>query len=274
MPPPLTCVGSDMSQRNNTTTSKNLVEVTVEDGVAVLQLKRPPGNVLNIEMMEEINSKLLELAGRPELKILVIRGDSNSFSDGIDVADHTRAKVTRMIQVFHRIFETIRLLEVVSIAAVEGSACDGGFELAIGCNLIVASKSARFSLPEINRGAFPPVASVVLPAIAPRRKAMEWILTGDEVTAEELHHWGVVNQVFENDKFDDQLASFIGRITRTSGPVLQLAKRAQVESYYASWGEALYKVENLYLRELMNLSDSEEGMRAAIEKRDPIWTDS
>jgi enoyl-CoA hydratase len=253
---------------------EGLVDVCCEGGVAVLQLNRPPTNTMNIAMMEEINSKLLELAGQPELKVLVIRGNQDFFSAGIDVADHSRAKVMRMIQVFHRIFETIRLLEVVSIAAVEGKAIDGGFELAMGCNLIVACGTASFALPQIDRGAFPTVGSVVLPAIAPRRKAMEWILLGDHVPAEEMHHWGVVNQVFGESEFDAKLMEFVARITKTSGPILNLAKRAQVESYNSSWGEAFFRVENLYLRELMALSDSEEGVRAAVEKRDPVWTDS
>jgi cyclohexa-1,5-dienecarbonyl-CoA hydratase len=254
--------------------AEGYVEVSSENGVAVLQLNRSPDNMLNIAMMEEINSKLLELRSRPDLKVLLIRGNRESFSCGIDVADHTRARVNRTIQVFHRIFETIRMLEVVSIAAVQGKALDGGFELALGCNLIMASDSASFSLPEIHRGAFPPVACIVLPAIGPRRKAMEWILTGDPISAEELRHFGIVNQVYEEDKFDSKLAEFIKRITRSSGPVMQLAKQAQVESYYSSWGEALYRVENLYLRELISLADSQEGMSAILENRKPEWTDS
>ena len=127
--------------------SKSLVELTFQDSVATLTLNRPPLNILNIEMMEQINSSLLELRGHPELKIVLIRGEGKAFSAGVDVADHTRDRVARMIQVFHRIFETLRLLDVIAIAAVDGHALGGGFELAIGCNLVVATESARFALP-------------------------------------------------------------------------------------------------------------------------------
>ncbi|MFQ5549746.1 MAG: enoyl-CoA hydratase/isomerase family protein, partial [Gemmatimonadales bacterium] len=151
---------------------------------------------------------------------------------------------------------------------------DGGWELALGCNLIVATKSATFGLPEIGIGVFPQVAAVVLPAAGPRRKAMEWILTGSEVGAVELEHFGLVNQTFDDKTFEAELGKFVESITKRSGPVLQLAKRAQTENYYATWGEALYRVENIYLRELMALADSQEGLRAFLEKRPPEWSDS
>ncbi len=254
--------------------SDRFVGLTYEGGVATLTLDRPPLNVMNIEMMEQMNEAILELRGRTDLKVLVIRGKGKAFSAGVDVADHTKDKVTRMIQVFHRIFESIRLLDVIAVAAVHGRALGGGFELAIGCNLVVASESARFALPEIKLGVFPPLACVVLPRAAPRRKAMEWILMGEEITAQELSAYGLVNRIVPDDRFDDELAAFVERITNKSGPVLTLAKRAQTESYYAAYEEALYKAENLYLRELMALEDAHEGIRAFMEKRAPTWRDA
>jgi cyclohexa-1,5-dienecarbonyl-CoA hydratase len=251
----------------------NFVDLTFEGSVATLTLNRPPMNVLNIEMMEQLNDRLLQLRQRGELKVLVIRGRGKAFCAGIDMGDHTRERVARLIQVFHRIFETIRLLDVIAIAAVDGVALGGGFQLAIGCNLVLASESARFGLPEITMGLFPPLACVVLPRATPRRKAMEWILTGDEIPAAELMRYGLVNRVFPDKQFEAGLADFVERLTSKSGPVLQLAKRAQAESYYAAYEEALYKAENLYLRELMALADSQEGVKAVQEGRKPVWRD-
>jgi cyclohexa-1,5-dienecarbonyl-CoA hydratase len=221
--------------------SNDLVELTFKESVATLTLNRPPLNVLNIEMMERVNEALLEIKSHPEIKVLVIRGKGKAFCAGVDVADHTRDKVSRMIQVFHRIFETIRLLDVVAVAAVDGHALGGGFELAIGCNLVVATESARFAVPEIKLGVFPPLACVVLPRAAPRRKAMEWILTGEQVSARELESYGLVNRVFPKDEFEQGLDELVGQLTSKSGPVLMLAKRAQMESYYAAYEEALFK---------------------------------
>ena len=247
------------------------VELTDKGGVATLTMNRPPLNVMNIEMMEQMNTAILALRGRDDLKVLVLRGRGKAFCAGVDIADHTKDKVARMIQVFHRIFESMRLLDVIAVAAVDGFAFGGGFELAIGCNLVVASESSRFQLPEINLGVIPPLACVVLPRAAPRRKAMEWILTGDEISAQELLSYGLVNQVLPDKEFEAGLQTFVGKLTSKSGPVLSLAKRAQVESYYAAYEEALYKAESLYLHELMSLEDAQEGIRAFLEKREPKW---
>ncbi len=122
-------------------------------------------------------------------------------------------------------------------------------------------------------GIFPPLACVVLPRAAPRRKAMEWILTGDEIPAADLERHGLVNRVFADDEFEVGLRTLVDRLASKSGPVLHLAKRAQTESYYAGYEEALYKAENLYLRELMALDDAKEGIRASLEQRTPEWRD-
>lgn len=246
-------------------------ELTHGGEVARLTLDRPPLNVMSIEMMEEVNEALLGMRQHEELKVLLVRGAGEAFCAGTDAREHTRDRITRMLQVFHRIFETIRLLDVISVAAVDGLASESGFELAIGCNLVLANESARFVLPQVRRGVFPPVACVILPRAAPRRKAMEWIMLGEEVTATELASYGLVNRVYPDDAFEEGLEAFIERLTANSAPVLQLARRAQTESYYATYEEALYKVENLYLRDLMALMDSHEGIAAFLEEREPQW---
>ena len=171
-----------------------------------------------------------------------------------------------------RIFETLRMMHVVSIAAVEGRAWGGGFELALGCNLILAAEDATFALPEVANGVIPPIASIVLPRVSPRRRAMEWILTGRRISAGELEHFGLVNRLFTPPEFEAGLSAFLGELTSKSGPLLQLAKRAQYEAYYATYEEALYKVQNMYLRELVGLDDMKEGVRAHLEGRKPEWS--
>ncbi len=136
----------------------------------------------------------------------------------------------------------------------------------------MAADDASFRLPEVDRGLIPHIAAIVLPRVVPRRRAMEWILTGREIPLSELSGVGLVNRIFPSASFEDSLEGFVGELTRKSGPVLQLAKRAQYESYYSTYEEALYRVQNLYLRELMELEDAEEGIRAHREGRDPRWS--
>jgi enoyl-CoA hydratase/carnithine racemase len=249
------------------------LEVTHAGQLATLTLQRPPDNRMSLEMMEAINGALLGLRGRAGLKVLVIRGSGQTFSAGIDLADHGRDRVHRLVQVFHRIFETIRMLDVVSVAAVNGAAVGGGFALALGCNLVTARRSATFRLPEVAMGLFPPVPCVILPRAAPRRKAMEWILFSEPIAAEELASYGLVNRVFDDDAFEEDLERMVAQLLACSGPVLQLARRAQTESYYATYEEALFKVENLYLRDLLALQDPHEGVQAALEGREARWID-
>ena len=248
--------------------------IRIEEGdrSATLTLARPPENLLHIDMMDELNEGLLELRNRPTLEVLVIRGAEDIFSRGLDLADHGKGRLQRMLQVYSRIFETIRMIDMVSIAAVQGRAWGSGFELALGCNLIVADDGASFRLPEIDRGLIPHIATIILPRVVPRRRAMEWILTGNEITPRELYDVGLVNRIFDAASFDEDLDGFVAELTAKSGPVLQLAKRAQYEAYYSTYEEALYRVQNLYLRELMELEDPGEGVRAHLEGRDPSWS--
>ena len=238
---------------------------------ATLTLDRPPTHLLSIEMMDEINQGLLDLRDERELEVLVIRGGGGTFCEGMDLEDHTRGRLQRLLQVYSRIFETLRMMDMVSVAAVEGKAWGSGFELALGCNLIVAAEDASFRLPEIDRGVIPHIATIILPRVVPRRRAMEWILTGNEITAEEVRAAGLANRVFAGDAFDDGLDGFVDALAGKSGPVLQLAKRAQYEAYYSTYEEALYRVQNMYLRELMELEDPYEGVRAHLEGRAPAW---
>lgn len=247
------------------------IELDEESQSATLLLNRPPANLLNIAMMEEINDALQSLRGHRWLEVLVVRGTDNTFSEGIDLKEHGQKRVQRMLQVYLRIFETIRMLDVITIAAVEGRAWGAGFELALGCNLIVAAETSSFALPQVSQGLIPPVASAILPRIAPRRRAMEWILTGAQISARRLEHDGVVNRLFPVDGFDEPLSMFVSEITSKSGPVLQLAKRAQFEGYYSSFPDALQSIQSLYLRELMALQDAREGPRSSREGRPPVW---
>ncbi|MFW5947661.1 MAG: enoyl-CoA hydratase/isomerase family protein [Gemmatimonadota bacterium] len=240
---------------------------------ATLVLDREPRHLLNIEMMDEVNRGLLDLRGRDGLEVLVIRGAAGVFCEGMDLRDHGRNRLQRLLQVYSRIFETLRMMDMVSVAAVEGKAWGSGFELALGCNLIVAADSASFRLPEIDRGVIPHIATIILPRVAPRRRAMEWILTGNAISARELASAGLVNRVFPASEFEAHLSGFVGDLTAKSGPVLQLAKRAQYEAYYSTYEEALYRVQNMYLRELMELEDPGEGVRAHLEGREPRWQD-
>lgn len=250
------------------------VSLEIDNRVAWLTLKRSPGNLLNIAMMEEINEALSVARRNKSAQLVVLRGWRGVFSKGLDYKEHAQKRVRRLIQVFMRIFETMRMMQLISIAAVEGAAEGAGFELALGCNLIVAAEGTRFALPQIKHGTIPPVAAAVLPRIAPRRRAMEWVLTGNPIDPKTLEQLGVLNRLFPKKTFKRQLNSFVAELAEKSGPVLRLARRAQFEAYYTAFPDALNSIQNLYLNELLALHDAKEGPKALRESRDPVWTHS
>lgn len=247
------------------------LRLNIQPPVATIYLDRAPDNLLSIDMMEEINNALQTIRRNPSVSVVVLRGADRVFSKGIDLADHTRDRIQRLVQVYARIFETIRLMDVIAVAAVEGEALGAGFELCLGCNLVVASAEATFALPEVEHGIIPMIACIVLPRVVPRRRAMEWILTGNAIDVHQLHADGLVNRVFPTGGFEEGLDGFVEELTSKSAPVLQFAKRAQSEAYYSTYEEALYKVQGMYLRDLVELEDVQEGVRAYLEGRPPTW---
>lgn len=248
------------------------IDLAIAGEVATLRFNRPPANLFNIEMLDELNAALLSLRTEKRVEVLVLRGAQANFSDGLDLTEHDPEHVHRLIQVYMRVFETLRMMDAIQVAAVEGKAWGAGLELALGCNLFVAADDASFRLPQTGYGVFPPIACAILPRVVPRRKAMEWILTGGEISAQRLEHDGVINRLLAPDGFDAGVDAFVAEITAKSRPVLELAKRAQLESYYSTVPEALTRVQSLYLRELLELDDAREGVKSFLAGQPYEWT--
>ncbi len=243
------------------------------EGVARITLNHPPLNVLNIPTMKEIITALEGLRGDRQTKVLVIAAEGKAFCAGVDVKDHTADKVDEMVEVFHRIFRLMWSLDIPTVAAVNGAALGGGCELATFCDMVIASEKATFGQPEIQVGVYPPVAVVTFPRLMPHMKAMELLLTGEVIDAREAERLGIVNRVVAKDSFEEELSSFVGKLTVLSGAVLRLTKRAALQGLGLGFEEALDGSEELYLKRLMKTEDATEGLQAFVEKRKPIWKD-
>ncbi|MEW6070958.1 MAG: enoyl-CoA hydratase/isomerase family protein, partial [Candidatus Thermoplasmatota archaeon] len=204
---------------------KNIIVERVE-GIARIILNRPPLNILNIEMMKEINSALNSFHEDSNLKAVIISAYGKAFSAGVAIEEHTPEKVNEMINVFHEMFEILKSIEAPTIALVNGTALGGGCELALFCDLVVASEKAKFGQPEIKVGVFPPIAAIILPKMIGMKKALELVLTGETITANEAKEIGLVNIVLPAENFDANASEFIKKLTSNSAVVLHLAKRS------------------------------------------------
>ncbi len=249
------------------------VRVERRGGVAWLVMDRPPLNVLDIAMMRELGAALDALAGAPP-RVVVLTGAGRAFCAGVDVADHTESRVAEMLAAFHGVLGRLLHMGAPVVAAVNGAALGGGCELVQACDIVLARAGAKLGQPEIGLGVFPPAAAALLPRRIGVQAALDLVLTGRVVEAEEARALGLVARVLPADGFEAEVAAYAGKLAGLSAPVVRLAKRAVMDGLERPAAEALARAETLYLDELMRLGDAAEGLAAFLEKRAPVWKDA
>lgn len=249
------------------------IRTELADGVGTITLNRPPVNILNIEMMEEINRALREFKGEEGLKVLLFRAEGKAFSAGVDVGEHMGDMVKGMIETFHGMFRLMDEVQAPSIAVVKGSALGGGCELALYCDMVLATEKSTFGQPEIMVGVFPPIAALILPRIIGRKKAMELILSGKTIGAREALEMGLINRIVAEDSLEEEVKGFVDEFARHSAAVLRLTKKATMEGLCDDVEGGLRRIERIYLEELMQTGDATEGLKAFLGKRKPLWKD-
>lgn len=248
------------------------IQFKIEPPIARIVLNRPPLHILDLMTLEELQSALNWARGNPQFKVLILTGSGNkAFSAGVDIKDHLPNQVEAMIRKVHEVVDTLSQIEAVTLAVVNGMALGGGCELVACCDLAIAASEAIFGQPEIKLGVFAPVASALLPHQIGYKKAFELLLTGDPISAHEAKEVGLVNQVVPFEQLEKATTDLINRLIDKSTVVLKLAKQALVCGAKSPWRETLPALETLYLNTLMKTHDAEEGLKAFLEKRQPMW---
>ncbi|MCI0402473.1 MAG: enoyl-CoA hydratase/isomerase family protein [Acidobacteria bacterium] len=248
------------------------IEIEREGSVARVWLNRPPLNVLDIPTLEELGAALNSIPAPPHVRFVVFQGRGEcGFSAGVEVRDHTPDRVGQMLERFHAVFRKLWASDWITIAAVHGNCLGGGMELASFCDFCVATHTARFGQPEIKLGCFPPVAAILLPPLVGPRRALDLILTGRTITAADAHAMGLVTEVVGEGELDSAVQRLILSLQSYSSAALSLAKKAVLRAAGIDFDKALAQMEQVYLEELMQTADAAEGVRAFIEKRQPVW---
>lgn len=242
-----------------------------DGGISRIVLDRPPLNVLHRPMLEELEAEIAAAAADPGSRVLVLSGAGRAFCAGVDVADHLPDRVETTLSRFHGAVSGLLSLEIPSVAAVNGAALGGGCELAIACDVAIACRGAKLGQPEVRLGAFPPAAAALLPGLVGPRRALDLILSGRTIVAEEAEAWGLVTRTAPADDFEDEVEAYAAHLAALSKPVLKLAKRA-TRGDAERTARALRQAERLYLEDLIGLDDATEGLAAFLEKRDPSWS--
>lgn len=252
------------------TTANVLVERMGD--VARLVINRSPLNVLDLDTLRQLTSKL-EAAGREAgVRLIEIRGaGEKAFSAGTEIRDHFPERAPEMLRQFHALIRAVLYSPHPTLAVVQGHCLGGGMELALACDFVLASAQASFGQPEIKLGVFPPVAAVLLPRLIPEKKALEIILTGKPITAEEACGLGLVNRVCAARDLEAEVEKFRSALLAQSAQVLALARRAARLGSREGFESALRESERIYLEELLPAADAQEGLRAFLEKRPAKW---
>jgi cyclohexa-1,5-dienecarbonyl-CoA hydratase len=254
-----------------TGTEVERLSLEIQGQVARITLRNPPLNIIDLTMMDELASALAEIEAQLEISIVVFRGEGNCFSAGVDVAVHTPDKIAFMLEKFHRVIRSLISTTTVIIAAVQGHCLGGGAELAMLCDLVYTTEDAQWGFPEIQLGCFPPVAATALSALIGQKRASDLILTGRTITGVEAAAIGLATGALAKTQLENSVDETINRLSALSSATLALTKKAIYAWDSTHFDKGLARAEKIYLDELMNTEDANEGIRAFMEKRQPKW---
>jgi cyclohexa-1,5-dienecarbonyl-CoA hydratase len=247
------------------------IQFEISNFVARLTLNNPPHNVLAVPMMKEMAEAIESLNGRSDVKAILLQSSQLAFSAGISLEDSRPDRVFQTLDAFTRVFQAMVDISKPVVVVVNGPAIGAGSELVGFADVVIATPKAKFAQPEVKLGVFPPFAAVMLPQLIGPKKTYELILTGEALSAEDALRFGFVNKVVPEAELKGHVEVLIARISEFSGPVLEVTKRVISSSMGLPVKQAMKKSHDLYLNELMNLEDVQEGLRAVIEKRKPVW---
>ncbi len=246
-----------------------LVTPEVKKHIAVIQLNRPKElNALNLQLMLELKDALQTLDKNDEVRCIIITGNQQAFAAGADIKQMETRTPVDLIKIDQ--FETwdqIRKTSKPIIAAVSGFALGGGCELAMTCDMIVAGESAKFGQPEIKIGIMPGAGGTQrLTRAVGKALAMEMVLTGKFISADEAQKAGLINRVVPDELYLDEAIKLASEVVTMSPIALRLAKESVLKSFETGLQEGLYfERKNFYLT--FSSEDQKEGMKAFVEKR-------
>ncbi len=253
--------------------SYETILVEVKDKVGLVRLNRPKAyNALNSTLLRELMEALEALDQDGEVGAIVITGNDKAFAAGADIKQMSRASAVEMLQSeFIPAFDRIRAIRKPIIAAVSGWCLGGGNELAMSCDMIVASEKARFGQPEINLGVIPGAGGTQrLTKIVGKALAMEMVLNNRTLNAQEALHFGLVNHVCPVEEYLDKALALAKEIAHRAPLAVQLGKEAVNRAYETFLSTGLEEERRAFYF-LFATEDQKEGMAAFIEKREAQW---
>lgn len=246
-----------------------LTEPAFQPHIALIRLNRPKElNALNLQLMQEIKHALLDFDNNDDIRCIIISGNERAFAAGADIKQMESRTAIDMLKIDQ--FETwdqIRKTKKPVIAAVSGFCLGGGCELAMTCDMIVASETAKFGQPEIKLAIMPGAGGTQrLTKAVGKALAMEMVLTGKFISADEALSAGLINRVVPEEIYLNEAAKLAAEIAQQSPVAVRLAKESVLKAFDTGLQEGLYfERKNFYM--CFASEDQKEGMSAFVEKR-------
>lgn len=239
--------------------------------VALIRLNRPKElNALNLQLMRELRDVLKELDADDKIKVIVLTGNDKAFAAGADIKEMVGKGAIDMLQIDQfSTWDQIKKTKKPLLAAVSGFALGGGCELAMTCDMIIASETAQFGQPEIKIGVMPGAGGTQrLTKAVGKALAMEMVLTGNFINAERALQTGLINKIVPTELLLIETLKLATQIAAQSPMAIQLAKESVLSAFSTTLEEGLLlERKNFYM--LFAGEDQKEGMQAFIEKRNP-----
>ena len=249
------------------------IQTETQGRAGIVRIHRPEVmNALNSVVMEEVAQALEAFDIDPAVGAMVLTGDARAFAAGADIKEMAEATSAEML-LSDRIgrWDRLRRIHKPIIAAVSGWCLGGGNELAMACDMIVASETARFGQPEINLGVMPGAGGTQrLTRAVGKSVAMEMVLNNRTLTAQEAHQFGLVNRVVPVEVYLEEAVRLADEIAARAPLAVRLAKEAVLQSFESFLADGIADERRSFYF-LFSTEDQKEGMQAFVAKRKPEW---
>jgi len=255
--------------------SYEILKIDVAEGIATVTLNRPKAmNALNSQFFREMDQWVAEVKTRKDVKVMIVTGEGKAFAAGADIAemvDMSQEEAREFSLTGQNTFRSLELLEIPVIAAVNGFSLGGGCELALACDIRIASNKAKFGQPEVNLGLIPGYAGTQrLPRLVGLGNALHLLFSGDMIKADDALRMGLVQKVTEPEELMPEVLKLAKTIASKGPLAIRLVKQVARQGLLSDFEEGCRLEAEHFGNPFGN--EGREGMSAFLEKRAPVWS--
>lgn len=247
------------------------IKLEIANSCAIVLLEKKPLNILSIADIETISAVLEYLNTENKIKAIVLKSAFKDFSAGMDINEHKPGQIEKILASLKKLTHHMLTVKYPTISLIKGACLGGAMEIVLLTDIILASENTKIGFPEIKLAHMAPIAINILPEIVGSKRALELILTGNTISAEEALTMNLITQVYKEDVFDSSCEEYVNTLTELSQAALLASLKAFRKPILDKFNSYQNDICQIYLKELINHPDATEGISAFKEKRAPKW---